>query len=102
MSAADGFSRDADPGDDSHDAGVWRGGQTCDPPTDLGVELRHAVQAAAVVGIQTPAGDAGRRESGPTHKDASQVGGLRGEATGSDNVGFDESRAQRGDPYPGT
>lgn len=47
-----------DAGRHSHRAGVHGRGESFDAPADPGVRLRHAVQAATVVGVQAHPGDA--------------------------------------------
>src|SRR6476620_10241602 len=46
-------------------AGVHRRSETLGAPADPGVGLRHAVKAAAVIGVEAHPGDPLRREAGP-------------------------------------
>src|SRR5215218_2395957 len=54
-------------------AGVYRRGETLDAPADPGVGLRHAIEAAAVEGVQAGAGHALGREAGPPHQPVGQL-----------------------------
>src|ERR1700728_806433 len=80
-------------------AGVGTRDQAFDVPADLGFELRHAVQVAAIVGVQAGLRHFVRRDSGPAHDFVGELIRLRGDAAGFEDVGLDEGRAQNGDFY---
>jgi hypothetical protein len=65
--------------------------------SSFGFELRHAVKVAAIVGIQAGFRHFLRRDSSPAHDFVGELIRLTRDATGFEDVGFDEGGAQRGD-----
>src|SRR3984893_9626010 len=78
-------------------AGAAPGGVPLDMPTESGIGLRHAIQAAAVVGVEAHARNPAGGEPRPAHQPVGEIGGLLGDSAGFDDVGLDERWTQHGD-----
>src|ERR1700739_4791725 len=87
------------PGYQAHSTGVRAGAATFDVPADLAFDFRHAIQIAAIVGVQTFARDLFGRQPDPPHELVCELGCLVRDTAGLDDVRLDKSGTEHGDFY---